>query len=61
MFVGFDMDRVLQGLTILQNQPRGSERLLHLVRDYAPDNVSDKVLRIILSYSGFVKRRTWLQ
>jgi UDP-N-acetylglucosamine 2-epimerase len=61
MFVGFDVERVLQGLTILQEQPRGSERLLHLVRDYAPDNVSDKVLRIILSYSGFVKRRTWLQ
>ena len=61
LFVGFDVERVLQGLTILQEQPRGSERLLHLVRDYAPDNVSDKVLRIILSYSGFVKRRTWLQ
>lgn len=61
MFVGFDVERVLQGLAILQEQPRGSERLLHLVRDYAPDNVSDKVLRIILSYSGFVKRRTWLQ
>ncbi len=61
MFVGFDVDRVLQGLTILQQQLRGSERLLHLVRDYAPENVSDKILRIILSYSGFVKRRTWLQ
>ena len=61
MFVGFDVDRVLQGLAILQDQPRGADRLLHLVRDYAPDNVSDKVLRIIMSYSGFVKRRVWRQ
>jgi len=61
MFVGFEVDRVLQGLRILEQQPRGSERLLHLVRDYSPNNVSDKVLRIILSYSGFVRRRVWLQ
>ena len=59
MMVGLDVDRVLQGLAILQDQPRGSSRLLHMVGDYQTDNVSDKVLRIILSYTDFVNRRVW--
>ncbi|MEN9419582.1 MAG: hypothetical protein RI988_3202, partial [Pseudomonadota bacterium] len=57
MMVGLDVDRVLEGLAILESQPRGSERLLQLVNDYAPANVSDKVLRIIVSYTGFVNRK----
>ena len=61
MMVGLSLQRVLQALPILQSQPRGSERLLRLVSDYAPDNVSDKVLRIILSYTDFVKQRVWHQ
>lgn len=59
MMVGFDVERVLDGLSILQAQPRGDERLLRLVNDYAPANVSDKVLRIIVSYTGFVNRKVW--
>ena len=59
MMVGFDVERVLDGLRILESQPRGDERLLRLVNDYAPANVSDKVLRIILSYTGFVNRKVW--
>jgi UDP-N-acetylglucosamine 2-epimerase (non-hydrolysing) len=59
MFVGLDVDRVLDGLRILDDQPRGSQRLLHAVSDYEADNVSDKVLRIIQSYTGFVNRRVW--
>jgi UDP-N-acetylglucosamine 2-epimerase (non-hydrolysing) len=59
MMVGLDVDRVLEGLAILESQPRGSERLLQLVNDYAPANVSDKVLRIIVSYTGFVNRKVW--
>lgn len=59
MFTGLDLDRVLQGLRVLDEQPRGDERLLRLVNDYAPANVSDKVLRIILSYTDFVNRRVW--
>jgi UDP-N-acetylglucosamine 2-epimerase len=59
MFVGLDVDRVLQGLAILQDQPSGSERLLHMVDDYRADNVSDKILRIIQSYTDFVQRRVW--
>ena len=59
MFVGMDVDRVLQGLEILSTQPRGGQRLLKLVNDYSPDNVSDKIIRIILSYTDFVNRKVW--
>jgi len=59
MFVGLDLDRVMQGLRILEEQPRHDERLLRMVNDYTPVNVSDKVLRIILSYTDFVNRRVW--
>jgi UDP-N-acetylglucosamine 2-epimerase (non-hydrolysing) len=59
MLVGLDSDRVDQALRVLADQPRGSERLLRLVGDYAPTNVSDKVLRIILSYTDYINRRVW--
>lgn len=59
MFVGLDCDRVMQGLDILSEQPRGTDRALRMVADYEPDNVSDKVLRIIQSYTDFVNRRVW--
>lgn len=59
IFVGMSIDRVMQGLAILETQPRGTERGLQLVTDYAPNNVSDKVLRIIQSYTDFVNRKVW--
>lgn len=60
MLVGLSLDRVLDGLAILATQPRGpDERLLRLVADYAPANVSHKVLRILMSYSDWVDRRVW--
>jgi UDP-N-acetylglucosamine 2-epimerase len=59
MLVGLNSERVLQALEIVLSQSRGSERDLNLVADYAPMNVSDKVLRIILSYSDFVNRKIW--
>ena len=59
MMVGLESDLVLQGLAVLRNQPRNNERLLRLVNDYAPDNVSDKVLRILLSYTRFINQRVW--
>lgn len=59
MFVGLSSTRVLQALEILASQPRGDERVLRLVNDYKPDNVSTKMLRIILSYTDFVNRKVW--
>lgn len=59
IFVGLSIDRVMQALSILKTQARGTERGLRLVTDYAPDNVSDKVLRIIQSYTDFVNRKVW--
>lgn len=59
MMVGLNVDRVMQGLAILDGQPRGAHRVLRLVDDYSPTNVSDKVLRIIQSYTDFVNRKVW--
>jgi UDP-N-acetylglucosamine 2-epimerase len=59
MMVGLDSGRVEQALAVLQDQPRGDSRRLQMVNDYRADNVSDKVLRIILSYADFVQRRVW--
>lgn len=59
MMVGMNPERVLQGLDILQSQPRGDDRMLHLVHDYGADNVSEKIVRIIHSYTDFVNRVVW--
>ena len=59
MMVGLDLNTVKQALDILDSQPRGASRLLRLVNDYAPQNVSDKVIRIICSYTDFVNRKVW--
>jgi len=59
MFTGLSVERVMDVLSVLDTQPRGEDRALRIVRDYEPNNVSDKVLRIILSYTDFVNRRVW--
>jgi UDP-N-acetylglucosamine 2-epimerase (non-hydrolysing) len=59
MMVGLDVERVMQGLAILESQPRGDERGLRLVADYAVPNVSEKVVRIIHSYTDYVNRVVW--
>lgn len=59
MMVGLDVDRVRQGLAILADQPRGEQRGLRLVKDYAVPNVSEKVVRIIHSYTDYVNRVVW--
>jgi UDP-N-acetyl-L-fucosamine synthase len=59
MMVGLGADRVLQALEILADQPRGETRSLRLVGDYAVPNVSDKVVRLIVSYTDYVNRVVW--
>jgi UDP-N-acetylglucosamine 2-epimerase len=59
MMVGLDWGTVENALSVLEAQPRGADRLLSMVSDYAPSNVSDKVLRIILSYTDYVNRKVW--
>jgi len=59
MMVGLDVERVREGLAILADQPRGDERLMPMVADYQPVDVSDKILRIVQSYTDFVNRRVW--
>lgn len=59
MMVGLDVERVMQGLQILESQPSGEERLLRQVYDYSMPNVSDKVVRIIHSYRDYVMRVVW--
>ncbi|MCW6569284.1 non-hydrolyzing UDP-N-acetylglucosamine 2-epimerase [Yersinia ruckeri] len=61
MMVGLEVERVVQGLAILESQPRGNERLLRQVSDYSMPNVSDKIVRIIHSYTDYVKRVVWKQ
>jgi UDP-N-acetyl-L-fucosamine synthase len=59
MLTGLDPDRVMQALAVLAGQPRGDQRMLRVVRDYEVPNVSEKVLRLILSYTDYVNRTVW--
>jgi len=59
IMTGLEVERVFQGLAILADQKRGAERTLRPVADYSMPNVSDKVLRIILSYTDYVNRNVW--
>ena len=59
MMVGLSVERVMQALQILESQPSGDERLLRPVYDYSMPNVSDKMVRIIHSYTDYIKRVVW--
>ncbi|RTZ07227.1 UDP-N-acetylglucosamine 2-epimerase (non-hydrolyzing) [Flavobacterium sp. GSP27] len=59
MMVGLNPERIMQGLTQLQTQNRGVERNFRAVSDYSMPNVSEKMVRIILSYTDYVKRVVW--
>lgn len=59
MMVGLNPERVMQGLVQLQYQEIGSDRNFRPVADYSMPNVSDKVVRIILSYTDYIKRVVW--
>jgi UDP-N-acetylglucosamine 2-epimerase len=59
MMVGLNSERILQGLIELENQNRGKLRTFREVADYSMPNVSEKVVRIILSYVDYIKRTVW--
>lgn len=59
MMTGLRPERILQGLDILASQSRGENRLLRPVGDYSMPNVSDKVVRILVSYTDYVNRVVW--
>lgn len=59
MMVGLSPERILQGLLQLESQKRGEERTLRQVSDYSMPNVSDKMVRILISYTDYIKRVVW--
>ncbi len=61
MMTGLRWGRIQQALTILEGQGRGETRTLRVVGDYEVPNVSEKVLRIIVSYTDYVNRTVWRQ
>ena len=59
MMTGLEWESVLQGLSILESQRRGEKRSLRIVKDYDVPNVSEKIVRIIMSYTSYVNRTVW--
>jgi UDP-N-acetyl-L-fucosamine synthase len=59
MMVGLSPVRIMQAMAVLEKQNEGSERLLRPVADYSMPNVSDKVVRIIVSYTDYINRVVW--
>jgi len=59
MMMGLEIERIHQAIKILDTQPRGENRVLRLVQDYSMPNVSEKVMRIILSYTDYINRVVW--
>ncbi|MDG6777373.1 UDP-N-acetylglucosamine 2-epimerase (non-hydrolyzing) [Thiomicrorhabdus sp. zzn3] len=59
IMTGLHKDRIMQSLAVIEDQPRDSERLIRQVYDYSMPNVSDKVVRIIHSYTDYVNRVVW--
>jgi len=59
MMTGFNLDRIFQAIKELEQQKRGEYRSLRLVSDYSIPNVSEKIVRIIISYSDYVNRVVW--
>jgi len=61
MMTGLEWPNIEQAMAVLRDQPRGDERLLRPVADYTVPNVSEKIVRIILSYTDYVNRTVWMK
>ena len=59
MMTGVNYKRIIQAMEILSSQKRNEDRSLNLVQDYNVDNVSEKIVRIIISYTDFIKKNVW--
>lgn len=59
IMTGLGVERIMQSLAILETQPRENKRLIRQVYDYSMPNVSDKIVRIIHSYTDYVNRVVW--
>jgi len=59
IMTGLEKERIMQSLAIIDNQPRGEQRLMRQVSDYSMPNVSEKVVRIIHSYTDYINRVVW--
>jgi UDP-N-acetylglucosamine 2-epimerase (non-hydrolysing) len=59
VMTGLNYTRVKEAMKVLEGQKRGAERTLRPVADYSMPNVSEKVVRIILSYTDYVNRVVW--
>ena len=59
MMVGLSLDRIDQAINLLSNQKIGEERTLNIVQDYSYENISEKIPRIILSYTDYVNQNVW--
>ncbi len=59
IMTGLRWERVRQGISVVEAQGRGTDRLLDIVGDYSVPNVSEKVLRIIIGYTDYVNRVVW--
>jgi len=59
MMTGVNKERIIQAMEILSNQQRNGDRTLNSVKDYEVNNVSEKILRIIISYCDYIKKNVW--
>ena len=59
MLVGLRWERIRQAISVVGQQKRGKNRTLELVADYNIPNVSEKIVRILMSYTDYVKRNVW--
>ena len=59
MMPGINKERIFQALEVLSLQKRNQDRTLNKVKDYEIDNVSEKIIRIIISYTDYIKQNNW--